>query len=66
MTDKQLTAILSPIQKLSNVATSVEEKITMLYECNVENLKRNNIQSSELKKQTSILSDIKGLLFSKW
>jgi hypothetical protein len=62
VTDKQFTAILSPVQKLSNLSASVEEKVTMLYEISVESIRYNENQASELKTQTSILKDIRNLL----
>jgi hypothetical protein len=62
VTDKQLTTLLSPVRKLSNLASSIDEKVTMMYEMSVENLKKSETQVSELKQQTSILKDIKDLL----
>lgn len=62
MTDKQLTTILSPIQKLATVAESVDKKVAVMYELTVQGIKQNEIQIAELKKQTSILQDIKAIL----
>ena len=62
MTDKQFTSILSPVQKLSNLSASVEEKVTMMYEISVESIRYNENQASELKAQTSILKDIRNIL----
>lgn len=62
MTEKQFTAILSPAQKLANVATNIDEKVTMMYELSVESLKHEETQVAELKQQTSILKEIKDLL----
>jgi hypothetical protein len=62
VTEKQFTAILSPAQKLANVATNIDEKVTMMYELSVESLKHEETQVAELKQQTSILKEIKDLL----
>ena len=62
MGGKELLTLLSPMNKLSKVAEKVEEKVELMYELNVQNLKNAEVQVSELSQQTVILKDIRAIL----